>query len=538
MVAAPERVASGQMSVLLPEKLSEEGIALLTDKYSVSKQLDLTPDTLLSEIANHDAIIIRSGTTMSREVIEAADKLKVIGRAGVGVDNIDLAAATEKGVLVVNAPTGNCIAAAEHTIALMCCMARLLAPADATIKADAWNRGSFLGVSLVNKTLGVVGLGRIGREVAKRARGLGMKVVASDPFTSEEAAAAIGVKLMTFKEVLANGDFITLHIPLIDSTRNLIDAAAIAGMKDGARLINAARGGIVVESALLEALESGKVAGAALDCFESEPPYKHPDSVSNKLVKHPKVLATPHLGASTVEAQEDVAVEIATAVRNALNGDMVPTMINAPAMAPELLKTLKPRAVLCQALGRLSYYLSSGNLLGEVSVDYHIPDASEDTRILRAGIIKGVMQPGMAITIVNADNVAKQAKLKLTEINHFAEKADSEISVSAKGAPLVEGRVTNGFPHVTRIGRFEVDLRLEGIMVAYCQDDCPGQLGRVGSLLGDNGINISFMTTARDANSSKALVLLGCDSLPDKALIAKVDEAIGDSELKPVVIEF
>lgn len=478
---------------------------------------------------------------MTREVIEAATKLKVIGRAGVGVDNIDIPAATERGVLVVNAPTGNCIAAAEHSIALLCAMSRLISPADNTVKAGGWDRSKFVGASLVDKTLGVIGLGRIGREVSKRAKGLGMKVIARDPIASDEVAAAIGVSLVSFEELLERSDFLTLHIPLMPATRNLIDAAAIAKMKDGARIVNAARGGVIDETALLEALESGKVAGAALDCYAFEPPNKHPDSISAKLVKHPKVLATPHLGASTREAQEDVAVEVATAVRDVLNGDMVATMINAPSMAPEVIKAMKPRAMLCQALGRLAYYLSGKTLHGEVSIDYYIPDASEDTRILRAGLIKGLLEPAMGIpvSIVNADAVAKNAKLNLTEVNHFSvQEASNEVVVQVKNALKIEGRVVNGKPHVTRIGRFYVDLELDGIIIAYSQDDRPGQLGRVGTHFGEEGVNISSMTLARDIHSSKALVMICCDSRPSERLLAKVDEVINDPEMRPLIIEF
>lgn len=547
MVSAPERSAvststeSEVMSVLLPEKLSDEGIALLSDCFTVDKKLDLTPEQLIKEIPNYEGIIIRSGTKMTREVIKAASKLKVIGRAGVGVDNIDIPAATEKGVLVVNAPTGNCVAAAEHTIALLTSLCRLISRADATIKNKGWNRSAFVGVSLVDKTLGVIGLGRIGREVAKRARGLGMNVIASDPFTSKEAAEAMGVRLTSFNEVLSSCDFLTLHIPLIPSTKNLIDAEALSKMKDGARIVNAARGGIINEEALLEALDSGKIAGAALDCFASEPPNKHPDSISAKLVQHEKVLATPHLGASTREAQEDVAVEIATAVRDTLKGDMVATMINAPAMAPELLKLLKPRALLCTALGRLAYFVSGSSLQGSVKVDYYIPDAAEDTRILRAGLIKGLMETalGLQVTIVNADNVAKTAGLELTEVNHFAaSRAGSEVVITVENAPVIEGRVNNGVPHVTRIGRFEVDLRLNGTILLYSQDDRPGQLGRVGTLLGDNGINISFMALGRCESSSKAIVLYGLDSHPDQRILKEIDEIINDDELRPIVIDF
>lgn len=532
------------MSILLPEKLSDEGISLLSAEFSVSKKLDLTPEQLLEELPKHDAIIIRSGTKMTRPLIEAASNLKVIGRAGVGVDNIDISAATERGILVVNAPTGNCVAAAEHTIALLASMARLISPADATIKDGSWNRSAFVGASLVEKTLGVIGLGRIGREVSKRARGLGMKVVASDPFASEEAAAALGVTLASFDDVIATCDFLTLHIPLIPSTKNLIDADAIAKMKDGARIVNAARGGIVNEEALLVALESGKIAGAALDCFEFEPPFKHPDSISARLVQHPAVLATPHLGASTREAQEDVAVEIATAVRDSLKGDMVATMINAPAMAPETLKLLKPRAVLCTALGRLAYHMAGAELKGEVQVDYFIPNASEDTRILRAGLIKGLMEPatGISVSIVNADSVAQTAGLNLTEVNHVAaplEPMDKEVRVSVLNGELqIEGRVTQGLPHVTRIGRFNVDMCLSGLIMMFTQDDRPGQLGRIGTLLGENGVNISFMTLGRDDTSSKALVLYGLDSAPKEALVKQISETISDNEVRPIVIDF
>ena len=545
MVAAPERpaVASEQMSVLLPEKLSDEGVALLSDTLQVDKAVGMSPDELKAKIADYDAIIIRSATKMTREVIEAAPKLKVIGRAGVGVDNIDIPAATERGVLVVNAPTGNCVAAAEHAIALMCSLARLVAPANAAIKDDRWDRSKFVGVSLVGKTLGIIGLGRIGREVAKRGQGLGMHVVAADPFTSAEAAQAIGVELLQPDDVFRRGDFVSLHVPLIESTRHLVNARTFSLMKDDARLINAARGGVVDEAALLEALESGKLGGAALDCFESEPPCKHPGSISEKVAKHPLVLVTPHLGASTKEAQEDVAVEIASAVRGALDGDLVPTMINAPAIAPEVLATLKPKALLCERLGRLAHYVNSGDVRGDISVDYYNA-LGGDTRVLRSAVIKGVMEPALEIgvTIVNADNVASQHSLNVTETSHFGDNLDSpsEVVVRVKGGVSVEGRVTNGMPHVTRIARYELDLALEGNIVAYSQFDRPGQLGRVGMYLGNNGLNISSMTLAREGgDSDKALVLLGLDSKPNKTNLNEIAELVGDpKELKPIAIEF
>lgn len=555
MIAVPSRPtpakesspdgATETLSILLPEKLSDEGVELLSKDYNVVKNYELDPQTLLTEIANHDAIIVRSGTKVTREVIMASPRLKVIGRAGVGVDNIDLEAATERGVLVVNAPTGNCVAAAEHTISLMCAMARRIGVADATIKNGAWDRSKFVGVSLVGKTLGVIGLGRIGREVAKRAKGLGMSIVASDPFTSEEAARSIGVSLLSTDDLLAVSDFVTLHLPLIDSTRNLLDASAFAKMKDGVRIINAARGGIVNEEALMAALESGKVGGAALDCFEFEPPHKHPDSISAKIVQHEAVLATPHLGASTKEAQLDVAVEIASAVSNALKGDLVPTMINGPVIAPDALKEMKPRALLAERLGKLAYNLSGGKGAGDVTVTYRVPEPSEDTRLLRAGVVKGMMEEAsdVSITIVNADTIAKSHGLKITEISHPLENGPSaeEVVIDIKGTDTVAGRVVHGRPHVTRIGRFEVDLELEGTVVAYSQNDRPGQLGRVGTVFGEAGINISLMTLARDKEfetGSKALVLLGLDDSPTPEILAQVNELVGDDYLHPMTVNF
>jgi D-3-phosphoglycerate dehydrogenase / 2-oxoglutarate reductase len=554
MVAAPSKVAStpptpgetDRMSVLLPEKLSDAGVRLLTDDFNVVKRYDLTPETLIEEIRNFEAIIVRSATRVTREVIEASPKLKVIGRAGVGVDNIDLAAATERGVLVVNAPTGNCVAAAEHTIALMCCMARKLAVADATLKAGEWNRGEFVGSSLAGKTLGVVGLGRIGREVSMRAKGLGMNIVACDPFTSEDSAKALGVTLGSFEDVMKSADFLTLHIPLIDSTRNLIDAKAIASMKDNVRIINAARGGIIVEEALLAAIESGKVAGAALDCFEFEPPHEHPNSISAKLVALPQVLATPHLGASTTEAQLDVALEIANAVKYALRGDLVPTMVNAPIISPETLKEMKPKALLAERLGKLAFHLSGGNVGGEVTVTYHLPDPSEDTRLLRSGVLKGILESGLGlnITIVNADGQAKAHGLKLTEISYpyVTESSTEIVRVAVKGGPDVYGRIVHGVPHVTGVGSWELDLPLQGNIMAYSQVDRPGMMGSVGTLLGNHNINISSMVLARDGEvhkeGSKALVLLGVDELPSESLMAKVDKLVGDDYIKPLVVSF
>ncbi|KAK1869641.1 hypothetical protein I4F81_012111 [Pyropia yezoensis] len=541
--AATGAAATGAdvMRILLPEKLSDSGIAMLSEGCEVVKDYDLTPERLLEVIGDYDAIIVRSATQVTREVLEAGTRLKVVGRAGVGVDNVCLPAATERGMLVVNAPTGNCVAAAEHSIALLCSLARNVAAADATLKAGGWNRGAFVGASLVGKTLGVLGFGRIGREVARRAKGLGMTVVAHDPYLSAESATTAGVTLASLDDTVAGADFLTLHMPLVDSTRNLLDARLLGLAKPGMRLINAARGGIVVEDALLAALESGAIAGAALDCFSQEPPFKFPDSVSAALAAHPRVVATPHLGASTKEAQEDVAIEIATAVKAALNGEMVPTMVNAPVISPEVLSVMRPRALLAERLGTLAHTLSGGNVSGDVKVTYSLTNDQEDTRLLRSAVIKGLMQPGLdvPINLVNADGVARERGLQVTEVVRIVDSTgDGAVSVEVKGAPTLEGRVINNSPILTRLGDFEPDLRLEGTMLCYAHRDQPGQIGKVGTYLGEQNINVSYMAVARGAVGAVALVMIGLDTKPPPAVISHIDSLVADQSMPPLLLEF
>jgi len=531
------------LRVLVPEKLSDGGLEILRRRHEVDVKLDLTPEQLLTEIGQYEGLIVRSASKVTREVLEAGVNLKVVGRAGVGVDNIDLRAASERGVLVVNAPTGNCVAAAEHAVALLCSMARNVAAADATIKGGDWGRSKFVGVSLVDKTLTVLGLGRIGREVARRAKGLGMKVVAHDPFVSEEAASSLGIELMNLNDALKAADFLTLHMPLLDSTRNLISAPQLAMMKKGAGIVNAARGGIINGEALLGALESGHISGAALDCFENEPPHKSPDSFSNKLACHPKVVATPHLGASTKEAQEDVALEIAEAVSAALEGELVPTMVNAPSIPPEVASRLRPWVELAYRLGKCSYQLSGASLRsGEVIVTYCVADAKDDTRLLRAAVIKGLMESGVdvPINLVNANSVAKTHGLEIKEIIEVVGVGEeSSITVSLKGAPVVVGRVTNSQPHLIAVGDFKMDILLDEILLMYTQLDKPGQLGKIGNLLGDADVNISDMTLARGGGpGSVAMVFMRLDSLPNPSLIQKVGEYVGSQPPYPLILNY
>ncbi|HYN89053.1 MAG TPA: phosphoglycerate dehydrogenase, partial [Ardenticatenaceae bacterium] len=472
----------------------------------------------------------RSGTQITREVIEAGTAgggaLRVVGRAGTGVDNIDLKAATERGVIVANAPTSNCIAAAEHTVALMTSLARNIPQADGAMRRGEWERHRFTGVALVDKTLGVVGIGRVGSEVAKRARGLGMEVVAYDPYFPAERAAAMGVPLLSLCEVLEQSDFISLHAPLTDGTRNLINRETIEWMRSGAYLINAARGGLVDEAALLEALDSGRLAGAALDVFSQEPPRNNP------LVGHPRVIATPHLGASTVEAQEGVSLEVAEAVLAALRGEVVSSAVNAPMVPPETLASLAPYMDLAERLARLVVQLSPAGPQ-EVRVTYSGDAAGTgDTRLLKAAVIKGLLEPisEQRVNAVNADLVAQQRGLCIIEEKRpaFENWPDSIIIRVTNGeSHEVQGAISRGQPHVVRIDTLWIDLELNGCILLCHNQDRPGMIGQVGTVLGREQVNISFMQVGRDHPRGQAVMAIGLDEPPPKELLAEI-EAIPD----------
>lgn len=401
-------------AILVSEKLGEAGIQVLREFADVDCLYDLGPQELKSKIREYDALIVRSGTKVNREVLEGADgRLKVVGRAGVGIDNVDLQAATEFGCLVVNAPTANTIAAAEHGIALITAMSRNIAQADASVKAGKWQRSKYTGVSLVGKTLAVMGFGKVGSEVARRAKGLGMHVIAHDPYAPADRARAVGVELVTFDEALSTADFISLHMPLTPTTKNIFNDDTFSKMKKGVRIVNVARGGVIDEDALVRALDTGVVAQAALDVFSEEPPPK-----DSKLVQHENVTVTPHLGASTKEAQEGVAIEIAEAVVGALKGELSATAVNAPMVAPEVLSELAPYVQLAEKLGRLAVQLvAGGSGIKSIKIVYKSARGPDDldTRLLRAMITKGIIEPisNMYINLVNADFTAKQKGLRI-----------------------------------------------------------------------------------------------------------------------------
>ncbi|CAA0808776.1 D-3-phosphoglycerate dehydrogenase 2-chloroplastic [Striga hermonthica] len=534
---------SARPTVLVSEKLGEAGLELLRSFGNVECLYDLSPEDLCAKIGECDALIVRSGTKVTRRVFEAAGrKLKVVGRAGVGIDNVDLQAATEFGCLVVNAPTANTIAAAEHGIALLASMARNVAQADASMKDGKWQRNKYVGVSLVGKTLAVMGFGKVGSEVARRAKGLGMTVIAHDPYAPADRARAIGVELVSFDEAISTADFVSLHMPLTPTTNKIFNDATFSKMKKGARIINVARGGVIDEDALVRALDSGIVAQAALDVFTEEPPSK-----DSKLVQHENVTVTPHLGASTKEAQEGVAVEIAEAVVGALRGELSATAVNAPMVPPEVLSELAPYVTLAEKLGRLAVQLVAvgGGGIQSVKVTYKSgrdPD-NLDTRLLRAMITKGIIEPisDAHINLVNADFTAKQKGLRISEERVFTnsspenpvESIQVQISnvkskfasaVIGNGNISIEGKVKYGTPHLTQVGSFSVDVSLEGNLILCHQVDQPGMIGQVGQILGERNVNVSFMSVGRTVKRTRAIMAIGVDEEPDKDTLKNIGD--------------
>ncbi|XP_068335281.1 D-3-phosphoglycerate dehydrogenase 3, chloroplastic-like [Pyrus communis] len=526
-------------TILVSEKLGEAGLQVLRGFGNLECAYDLSPEELCAKISTCDALIVRSGTKVTRQVFEAAKgRLKVVGRAGVGIDNVDLQAATEFGCLVVNAPTANTVAAAEHGIALLTAMSRNVAQADASIKAGKWQRNKYIGVSLVGKTLAVMGFGKVGSEVARRAKGLGMHVISHDPYAPADRARAIGVDLVSFEQALGTADFISLHMPLTPTTSKVFNDKTFAMMKKGVRIINVARGGVIDEDALVRALDSGIVAQAALDVFEEEPPSK-----DSKLVQHENLTVTPHLGASTKEAQEGVAIEIAEAVVGALRGELSATAVNAPMVSPEVLAELSPYVVLTEKLGKLAVQLvAGGSGIKSVRVVYQSarhPD-DLDTRLLRAMITKGIIEPISAsfINLVNADFIAKDKGLHISEervavdaspecpiasIQVHISKVESKFAscVSENGNISIEGKVKYGKPHLTLLGTFGVDVSLEGNLILCRQVDHPGMIGQVGNILGTENVNVNFMSVGRTVQK-KAIMAIGVDEEPKEELLNKI----------------
>lgn len=506
--------------VLIADKLSTEGVDILKQVAEVDVKTGMPKEDLIACIGQYDALVVRSATKVTSDVIAAADKLKIIGRAGVGVDNIDVAAATQRGIVVVNSPEGNTIAAAELTMAHLLALSRNIAAADASVKRGEWERSNFTGVEVYNKTLGVLGLGKIGREVAKRAQGFGMKILAHDPFLSADVAKKMGVELAELDDLLKRSDYITLHLPKTKDTEGLIGADEFRMMKDGVRVINVARGGIIDEKALAEALASGKVAGAAVDVYSQEPAT--PD---NPLLTAPNIVTTPHLGASTEEAQSKVAIDVAEQIVEYLNGRPVSAAVNMPTMSAEVLGRLAPYLTLAERAGMLLAQTMDGRIEG-VDVSFCGELASEETGPVTRAVLTGILKPILTETVnyVNAPVIAEARGIRVTESKSPAMgEFTSLLSIDAhtdKGSREVTGTVFGrSDARIVSIDGYRVDVVPEGTMLIAPHIDKPGIIGKVGTLLGSRGINIGAMHVGREKPGSRAIMVLAVDSvIPDNVM--------------------
>jgi len=509
------------MKVLVAEKIAESGVELLKESFDVEVKLGLSPEELIAEIPPYDGLIVRSATKASREVIEAGRDLKIIGRAGVGVDNVDVQAATERGIIVCNAPTSNIVSAAEHTIALMLAQARNIPQAWASMRECKWERSKFTGAEVYEKTLAIFGLGRIGMLVAERARGLGMRLIGYDPYITEERAAALGVELYSdVDEVLAQADFITVHLPKTKETIGMFGPEEFAKMKDGVRLVNTARGGIYQTEALAEALRGGKVASAAIDVYEVEPCTDSP------LVFLDNVILTPHLGASTSEAQDRAGEQIAGYVAAGLRGDIVATAVNIAPVTPEVYEKVGPFIKLSEDLGKMVAQMARGgvNRLNVLSIGTL---AETDTRILRTAVLKGMLSVVSAesVNFVNADYLAEQRGMQVTESKR-SETHDYVAMVVVKAetpdGPVEVGGTLTGKknePRLVFLYGFDLDMFPSEHMSFFLYEDRPGMIGKVGTILGQHDINIAAMQVGRKKVGGNALMGINVDTpVPEDVL--------------------
>jgi len=528
--------------VLVTDNISEEGIKKLREFADVDVELDLSKEDLAARIAGYDALVIRSGTKVTKEIIDAGDRLKVIGRAGVGVDNIDVERATEKGIMVVNSPEANSISAAEHTFAMLLSLSRGIPAANLSLKSGKWERKKHMGVEVNGKVLSTIGLGRVGSEVAKRAKGFGMRVVAYDPFISQDKAKELGIALLSFNDALATADFITLHTPLTRDTRHMIGKKEFGLMKDGVRVINCARGGIIDEDALKEAIKSGKVAGAALDVFEQEPPN------NEELLQLEEVIVTPHLGASTTEAQRAAAVVIADEVIGALMNKPVKNALNMLYVEEELMDTLKPYLVLAEKLGSLSAQLiPKSRRIEQFNVSYEgelgVVEAGigKNTRLITVALLKSFLSWFTdGVNYVNAEAIAKKFGIKVTESKtEDVENFSSLISITLRTEGEFEKTVAGTLfgkddPRIVKIDGFWMDASPSGYMLICSFIDKPRVIGPVCTILGDYNINIAGMQVGREKIEGEAVMVLNVDNPVGSDIIEDIKKVENVIDVKQV----
>lgn len=523
--------------MLATESLSERGLALLRQDFEVDVRTDLATDGLAAAIGPYDALIVRSQTKVDAEVIEAGTNLKVVGRAGIGLDNVDVEAATRRGVMVVNAPQSNILSAAEHTIALLLALARNIPQADASLRGGSWDRSRFQGVEVHGKTLGIVGLGRVGSMVAQRALAFGMRLIAFDPYVSKERARELGIELMPdLGSLLVQADFVTVHLPRTSETEALIGERELSLMKEGARLVNTARGGIVDEAALAGALVGGRLAGAALDVFENEPVTEH------ALFGLPNVIATPHLGAATREAQDKAGIAIAEMVRLALRGEFVPYAVNVA--AAEVPEQARPFLALSERLGRVLTGLTEAPIRS-IAVEYLGKVAELDTRILTLAALKGALSDVVhePVSYVNAPTIAKERGLEVSErrtvesqdyVNLVLLRAETEAGEVSVGGTIVGKRDAE---RLVRIYDFDLDMSPAEHMAFFLYEDRPGVIGTVGTLLGEAGVNIASMEVGRKEAGGLALMGLTVDSPIPEAVIAHIVQAVGMKSARSIALQ-
>ncbi|MBN1527085.1 MAG: phosphoglycerate dehydrogenase [Candidatus Omnitrophica bacterium] len=523
--------------VLISDSLSKEAVEILQreKEFSVDVNTKLTPDDLKKVIKDYDALLVRSATKVTKDVIAAADKLKIIGRAGVGLDNVDVEAASKKGVIVVNTPAGNTISTAEQTFALILALSRNIAAGDASMRRGEWERKKFMGVELYGKTLGIVGLGRIGSEVAKRAISFEMKVLAFDPYLSVEKAKELGIESTDLETLLKGSDYITVHTPMTDETKHMISDKQFEIMKKGVRLVNCARGGIIDEEALVRAIESGKVAGAALDVYEKEPP-----PADSKLRKVEKMVLAPHLGASTEEAQVNVAIDVANTVRDALLNCGIRNAVNMPCVDPEILRAIDPYLKLAEKIGSMHAQLAEGHIK-RVKIRYIGDILRYDLSTFTVSIIKGILTPILQETVnyVNARVIAKERGIGILEertgeIQDFASLIWVQIETD-KGKSSISGTLfTKVDPRIVKIGEYYIDVVPQGYMLVIYNKDVPGIIGQIGTILGESKVNIAGMSFGRAAKGGKACTVLNIDSDVPKDVLEKIRNAENIEEVKLV----
>lgn len=509
------------MKVLVSDNLAETGIEALTNvpEFEVEVNTSLTPDELRHVIRDYDALVIRSGTKVTADIIEAADNLKVVARAGIGLDNVDVAAASKRGIVVMNTPEGNVITTAEHAIAMLLSVTRNIPQATASMKSGKWEKKRFRGKEVFHKVLGIIGVGRIGRIVADRAMGLRMNVIAFDPYITGEVVEKLGIKAVTLDDLYARADYITVHTPMTQETRNLINADAFKKMKKGVYILNCARGGIVDESALYEAIQSGIVAGAALDVFAVEPPKDNP------LLALEQVVVTPHLGASTDEAQENVAIAVAEQVIDYLKNGTIRNAVNAPSIDGAVLATLRPFLTLSEKLGSLLTQITPG-AIKEVSIEY-IGEVTEiDTRPLTLSMLKGLLTPilGDMVNFVNVPVHVKERNIKVTEsLRMEAEDFTNLISVCVKTSEttnVVAGTIFGKKDlRVVRLNDFRLEAATEGYVLLIYNIDTPGTIGAIGSCLGRHNINISMMNVGQILERGENIIFLRTDTAVPRNVI-------------------